>query len=60
MYDFLLAEAKAAGLMVCFSLELSRKAECDSFEVLQEPPCEAACAADSCLMKQLPTKARAT
>lgn len=35
MYDFLLAEAKAAGLMVCFSLELSRKAECDSFEVLQ-------------------------
>lgn len=34
-YDFSLAEAKAAGLMVCFSLEFSRKAECDSFEVLQ-------------------------
>lgn len=41
MYDSLLAESKAVGLMPCFSLEPSIKADCESFEVLQDSSGEA-------------------
>ena len=64
MDDYILAESKAAGALAMLSLELAIVADCGSFEVLQGSPgggtdCGAACAADSCLMKQLSTKARA-